>query len=225
VTLSAQHLTLTRGKTRLVSGLSLAVEPRQLWLLEGPNGSGKTTLLRALAGLTPADEGEIVWQTGADRASVRSNARFASALAWCPHHAPWKDELTADENLTTSLALAGVTAAAAARHAALAGVGLAGQRQLPAKRLSQGQRKRLVLAWLALVKRPLWLMDEPQNALDEAGRALLHDALKSHMEQGGAAVVATHMPQNLEGIATGRLRLGDASPIVLPSGGEGPYAH
>ena len=81
---------------------------------------------------------------------------------------------------------------------ALAVVGLSRQRDIEARRLSQGQRQRLHLARLALAlrtqTRPLWLMDEPSAALDDAGTALLLQLLDTHLSRGGAAIVATHLP-------------------------------
>ena len=60
-------------------------------------------------------------------------------------------------------------------------------------RLSAGQRRRVGLARLAFAQRPLWLLDEPNTALDTAGQALFADLLDTHLAGGGCAVVATHL--------------------------------
>jgi heme exporter protein A len=60
--------------------------------------------------------------------------------------------------------------------------------------LSQGQRRRIGLARLILVHRPLWILDEPVTALDSAALALLGSMVTEHLERGGAAVAATHAP-------------------------------
>ena len=63
--------------------------------------------------------------------------------------------------------------------------------------LSQGQRRRIGLARLSLVSRPLWLLDEPLAALDAAGAELLARLLAVHLANGGLAVAATHAPLGL----------------------------
>ena len=65
--------------------------------------------------------------------------------------------------------------------------------------LSQGQKQRLVLARFALAtqepsRRPLWLLDEPSAALDRSGATMLDELLEQHLDHGGAAIVATHLP-------------------------------
>ena len=75
---------------------------------------------------------------------------------------------------------------------ALAQVGLEKRRQLPARRLSAGQRRRIGLARLALDPARLWALDEPLTALDDEGQAFFTRLLERHVASGGVAVVATH---------------------------------
>jgi heme exporter protein A len=82
------------------------------------------------------------------------------------------------------------------RHA-LDAVALGQRRSLPARVLSQGQRRRIGLARLSLLHRPLWILDEPVTALDAAGIALLAKLVADHLEDGGLAVAATHAPLGL----------------------------
>ncbi len=113
-------------------------------------------------------------------------------MTYIGHAAALKDELTAEENLAS---LASLHARSADRDAIGTGArlwSLERQRALPARALSQGQRRRIGLARLALVPRPLWILDEPTAALDAAGVALLCDLLGAHLAQGGIAIIATH---------------------------------
>src|SRR5205085_4911398 len=103
-----------------------------------------------------------------------------------------KDELSASENLMAQVALAGMRVTAEQIVAALERVQLSRQRSLPARVLSQGQRRRIGLARLTLVKKPLWILDEPTTALDSEGVTLLTSLLREHLDGNGSAIVATH---------------------------------
>ena len=178
-----------RGDARLFSGVSLSLGPGTALFVRGPNGSGKTTLLRILAGATQAAAGRVLWrgeQVGPFHPALRASAIFIG-------HAPaLKDELTAEENLASLATLHGAPAERAAVLEALNAWSLSRQRALPARVLSQGQRRRVALARLWLLSRPLWLLDEPATALDAAGQVTLRDALAAHLAARGIAVIATH---------------------------------
>jgi heme exporter protein A len=187
--LEAHDLAARRGDAELFSGVSLALGPGAALFVRGPNGSGKTTLLRILAGITQAAQGRVLWRgepVGPFHPALRACAVFIG-------HAPaLKDELTAEENLASLTTLQGVHAEPGALLEALNAWSLSRQRALPARVLSQGQRRRVSLARLRLLSRPLWLLDEPATALDEAGRVTLQDTLAVHLAAGGIAVIATH---------------------------------
>jgi heme exporter protein A len=187
--LEAQDLAARRGDAPLFSGLSFSLEAGAALVVRGPNGSGKTTLLRILIGMTQAAAGRVLWRG-------KRVAPFDPALRACTvfiGHAPaLKDELTAEENLASLAQLQGARAERAAMLEALETWSLARQRALPARVLSQGQRRRVSLARLRLLARPLWLLDEPATALDDAGHVTLRAALDVHLAGGGIAVIATH---------------------------------
>jgi heme exporter protein A len=157
----------------------------------GPNGSGKTTLLRIIAGLTAPAEGEVRWR----RRSVRPfDPRLRGSVAFNGHLAALKDELTAAENLALAVALDDRPAAQDAITGALDAVALSRQRALPVRVLSQGQRRRIGLARLRLVRRPLWILDEPLTALDADGIGILASLLDRHLDSGGLCIAASHQP-------------------------------
>jgi heme exporter protein A len=122
-----------------------------------------------------------------------------AAVTYIGHAAALKDELTAEENLASLASLHDGSATSDAIGAALALWSLERQRALPARALSMGQRRRIGLARLALVPRPLWILDEPAAALDTAGVALLCDMIGMHLAQGGMAIIATHQDIALSG--------------------------
>ena len=184
--LKVDNLSCSRGPRRLFTGVSFTAAPGEWIRVIGPNGSGKTTLLRALAGLTRPDAGSIDW-SGA--------TPLSESCAWLGHAPGWKDSLTVTENLRLGWALDGELANDAnVANQALSRAGLERQRNLAIARLSQGQKKRLHLARLTRSTRPLWLLDEPTAALDDAGAQMFCELVSEHLAKGGIAVVATHLP-------------------------------
>jgi heme exporter protein A len=92
---------------------------------------------------------------------------------------------------------------------ALATLELDGLADLPAAYLSAGQRRRLSIARLVAVERPIWLLDEPTTALDRAGEEKLAKLMRAHLAAGGLIVAAAHGPIGLD--AARELRLGTAA--------------
>jgi heme exporter protein A len=187
--LEARHLAAARGTARLFDDLSFGVHAGEVLLVRGPNGAGKTTLLRILAGLARPVAGQLALD---GEPLDPHDARLRACLAFLGHAPAHTDELSAFENLAALVALAGVPASASAIHDALAAAGLARVRDLPARALSQGQRRRVGLARLAAVERALWILDEPATALDAAATGWVEGLLAGHAARGGMAIVATH---------------------------------
>lgn len=156
----------------------------------GPNGAGKTSLLRLLCGLTAPEYGEVRWR-GQDISSERES--FHRALLYLGHAPAISDLLTPFENLRFALAASGDVAERSACNEALARIGLGAQRDLPARVLSQGQRRRVALARLFLsAQRPLWILDEPFTALDVRAVEDLAQTLSQHCDAGGTVVLTSH---------------------------------
>ncbi len=192
--LEVHDLAAQRGHARLFAGLSFEVGPGHALVVTGANGTGKTTLLRMLAGLSLPAAGEIRWD---GRPVVPFDPALRASIAFAGHATALKDELTAEENLTALAELSGESVSSEAIRDALAAVALSARRSLPARVLSQGQRRRIGLARLSLLARPLWILDEPVTALDAAGAELLTTMVAAHLDRGGMAVAATHAPLGL----------------------------
>ena len=178
---------IERGQQVLVDGLDFSVAAGSALMLRGPNGSGKSTLLRALLGLTPVQAGQIQWQD--DRFAPGSGRLCAHAL-WLGHAHGLKGELSAIDNLELLAGLDGTRPTRAQLRQVLERVALGKRPNVETRRLSQGQRQRLALA----PHRPLWLLDEPSAALDTEGSTLLDTLLEEHLDGGGSALIATHLP-------------------------------
>lgn len=197
--LSALDLACRRGGREVFAGLGFAVASGEALSITGRNGSGKSSLLRLIAGLIRPAGGRIVWEGGDPEQTLGEQAHYLG------HQDALKPSLTVLENLQFWSRFLGDERAAP--EAALAAVGLDGLEQLPAAYLSAGQKRRLSLARLVTVKRPIWLLDEPTSALDTSAQERLAQLMREHLAQDGLILAATHGPI---GLATAReLRLGD----------------
>ena len=198
-TLTARDLRLERGSRTIINDLSFSIESGQALILRGANGSGKTSLLRILAGLTLPDAGAVFWN--GEQLSALS-AKWRGTALYLGHVNALKDDFSAHENLLDALSIDGISITPTAQLAALGKVGLLEQRQVLARRLSQGQKRRVGLARLSLAlshtsHKPLWLLDEPTNALDSEGVLLFTDLIGNHLGRGGIACIATHLALNI----------------------------
>ena len=183
--LHTSALACERGGLRLFSGLEFSLPPGGLLRVRGANGSGKTTLLRTLAGLTRPSEGAVRWRGEPIGEDYRKEMLFLG------HAAGVKDELTVLENLEFAVQLSGSNDSDCKR--ALEQLGITRLAGLPARYLSQGQRRRAALARLALSAQvPLWLLDEPFAALDRDGIERLRALCAAHLAAGGLLVLTSH---------------------------------
>ncbi|MGB4115572.1 MAG: cytochrome c biogenesis heme-transporting ATPase CcmA [Polaromonas sp.] len=188
--LTLSDLSCTRGGRQLFSGVTHRVLPGQLLRVQGPNGAGKTSLLRMLCGLLAPTDGQVLW-CGDKLNSQRDS--FGRSLVYLGHAAALKDELSPLENLADACALGGHPTDAAAALTALRAAGLRGHERTPARRLSQGQKRRSALARLALSQAAaLWVLDEPFNALDTAATAWLTGLIEAHLQRAGMVVLTSH---------------------------------
>ena len=172
--------------------------------LTGPNGSGKTSLLRILCGLLAPAEGQVKWEG----ANIRTlGEEYFTAVTYLGHRHGVKDELSAVENLRISNALNGIEVSKQRARAVLEQIGLAGRDLLPARLLSEGQRRRVALARLLVCNTKLWLLDEVMTSLDKGAVALVRSLIENHLAGGGIAIVATHQELELSAALTQRLEL------------------
>ena len=202
-----------RGDRRLFRDVNFSLKPGTLLQITGPNGSGKTSLLRIVCGLTAPESGEIRWHG----AKIRSlDEEYSHNIAYIGHRIAVKEELNSLENLRISSGLAGCELSRGQAQQALARVGLAGRENLPARFLSEGQRRRSALARLINCNAALWVLDEVLASLDHAAVTLVESLIAEHLNKGGMAIVATH--QELH-ISTGLLQRLELEPVP---GGAAP---
>ncbi|HWA88506.1 MAG TPA: heme ABC exporter ATP-binding protein CcmA [Rhizomicrobium sp.] len=182
--LAVDDVTGIRGGRMLFRGLSFSVAAGQALAVEGANGAGKTSLLRMIAGFIAPAAGTIRF------GDIEDGEERGKRVGWLGHHDAVKAQMTVRETLAFFARLHGGGEVGSAMET----VGLARLADLPGQYLSAGQRKRVSLARLLLVARPLWLMDEPLASLDAAGKTIAASLIAAHVASGGVAVVATHEP-------------------------------
>jgi len=200
--LGVEKLHVWRGERHVLKGLSFTLSPGELLHILGPNGSGKTTLLRVVCGLLRPEMGEVSWQ-GRPISQVR--AEYQDSLAFASHEPALKADLTAIENLHFAVGLKRRVSSQGLRDS-LQRTGVAECGDLPARVLSAGQRRRVSMARILAMDASLWILDEPFTNLDAPGTQLFLGLLRSHVEQGGAALVVAHQELAL-GIDIRRLEL------------------
>jgi heme exporter protein A len=209
-----------RGGRDVFSDLDFEVAAGEALAVTGPNGSGKTSLLRLIAGLLTPAGGSIALEGGETELTLAEQAHYLGhrdalkpALSVLENLAFWRDFLgggITDAGVDVPPSLAQILAQSLAQNLArsLASVGLDHATDLPAAFLSAGQRRRLSIARLVAVWRPVWLLDEPTTALDTAGQSLFSTLMHSHLATGGIIIAATHGPL---GVEARELRIGGAA--------------
>ncbi len=178
--LAVQNLSVARGGIAVLEGLTFTLKTGQALILRGPNGIGKTTLLRSIAGLQPALGGRI--------------DAPEDSIAYAAHSDGIKHVLSVRENLEFWAAVFGTGDIAPA----LAAFALEPLANRPAGALSAGQKRRLGLARLLVSARPIWVLDEPTVSLDVDAVAMFADAIRTHLADGGIALIATHIDLGLD---------------------------
>ena len=177
--LNVTDLTIARGGMPVLAGVSFELAAGQALILRGPNGVGKTTLLRTIAGLQPALSGEV---TGAE-----------DQIAYAAHSDGLKAMLSVHENLTFWAEVFGQSDI----EPALEAFDLNDLAERLAGTLSAGQKRRLGLARLLVTARPIWILDEPTVSLDTASVDMFGCAVRTHLQNGGMALIATHIDLGL----------------------------
>jgi zinc transport system ATP-binding protein len=171
--LSARHICVRYGATEALHDVSLAIAAGEIVTILGPNGSGKSTLLRALLGIIPVAEGQVLRQAGLRIGYVPQKLGIDRSMP-----------ITVRRFLSLP-----VRVSDAAATEALARVDMAGQEAKQMSALSGGQLQRVLLA-RALIDRPALLMlDEPTQGLDQPGEAAFYRLIEEVRETTGAAIL------------------------------------
>jgi heme exporter protein A len=196
--LHLQNLACMRGGKTLFADLSVVLEPGHLLRITGSNGAGKSSLLRMLCGLLTPSMGSIQW--GANSIDADRDF-FHTQLIYLGHTPALKGDLSAEENIMAAGSLSGDVITSSMARAALVNSGLGHLASRLARTFSQGQKQRVALARLQLAQdRPLWLLDEPFNALDHDANEALQALIQGHLSRGGMVALSSHQVVALDQI-------------------------
>lgn len=189
-----------RGEETVFSGVSFALSDGEALVVTGENGSGKSTLLKVVAGLLPAQAGQVALEGGGE-----DWPGVPAACHYLGHENAMKPALTVAENLAFWQEFSGAPHLTV--DEALEEIGLQETARLPFGYLSTGQRRRIAIAKLLVSYRPVWLLDEPTAGLDARSERRFAALIEAHREDGGIVVAATHVELGIGG-AQG-LRMGE----------------
>lgn len=188
--LTVNHVQVIRGSVSLFLGVSFTLLPGQLLIIAGGNGAGKSSLLAAAVGLLTPAAGYITRQ---------------AEVFYLGHRRGLRLDLTVLENLQQDIRYPVDCNRLAS---GLIACGLNQLQSQPLRALSAGQQQRVALAKLWLTQAPLWVLDEPLEALDADMRAVIESRVQHHLLEGGAALVATHIPLVNQTMITQVIELG-----------------
>ena len=185
-----QQLACERGGRLVFAGLDFTARSGRMLVLRGPNGAGKTSLLRLIAGLIEPAGGSLTLE----EADLPADAQLGEHVHFIAHQNAIKPHLSVEETLKFWASFFG---AGDPGHAMQA-MNLEQLASYQAQLLSAGQKRRLCLARLALVEKPVWLLDEPTVGLDTASQQLLADMMTRHLQREGIIIASTHIDLPVE---------------------------
>ena len=197
--LSAKHLSFCRNDNPIVTKLSFELNEGECLHVAGANGSGKTSLLRILVGLQTGYEGKIFWQN-----QLASKTYYAQ-LHYLAHLNGLKSGLTVKENLTWMLQLADQSLDGL--QETLMQAGLQPYENFMVQHLSQGWQRRVALFRCQILRKKIWILDEPFNALDKSAITWFIEIMKIHLNQQGMIIFTHHqvISDDLQSLITRRL--------------------
>lgn len=191
--LIVENLLLERGGREIISSLGFEIVAGEALIVTGENGAGKSTLLRGVAGLLPLREGKVHLY---DENGKPFETPVRELCHYLGHDNAMKSALSVGENLSFWREFC--TDPWLTVWEALEEVELGQTHDLPYHYLSSGQKRRIAIARLLVTERPVWILDEPTSGLDAHSVKVFATLCRSHCENGGILITATHHDLGLE---------------------------
>jgi heme exporter protein A len=184
--LTVDNLSFFKDDKKIFSNLGFSISLNSALIIKGKNGCGKSSLLKIIAGISKAKNGKILWGE-TDVENFRDD--FNGDSQFLGHKNFLKPEISVFQNLKFYAELSGTEMLV---PAALKFFGLENLADEKVKKLSAGWQKRVQLAKLLCCPATIWLLDEPSNNLDKAGKEMLHGLIKTRIKEDGLVIMVTH---------------------------------
>lgn len=196
------HVTKEIKKNLILEDINYTFEEGRIYGLCGPNGSGKTMILRMISGLVVPSDGRI----RINGQELHKDISFPPSIGIIIEHMELLPNMNAAENLRL-LAKIKKTAGEDDIKTALDRVGLHTDKKV--KKYSLGMKQRLNIAQAVFEKPDIILLDEPTNALDDDGVALIYRLLEEEKERGACIIMATHNKSDFSTVCDTILKVSD----------------
>ncbi len=184
-------------RLRAVDGVSFQVEPGEVFGLLGPNRAGKTTLVKLLLALCRPTAGQVLrfGRPSSERDTLKR-------VGYIHENQAFPRYLTARALLEYYGALSLLTEPVVKQRVPtlLERVGLADRAEEPISRFSKGMVQRLGVAQALLNEPDLLVFDEPSEGLDQPGRQMVRDVVRTQKQQGKSALFVSHVLNEVEQI-------------------------
>ncbi len=183
--ITGKNLSCIRGMKYVYGKVNFTVDAGEILVVVGKNGCGKTSLLKTIAGFLKPSSGQITISCADDLQSL-------DIIHYIGTSSSLKKQLTVRENLTFWSKM--LDSDADNIDKAIKSFGLDEMSNSQISYLSSGQIKRCSLARLLLAERKIWILDEPETALDNDSLNRFIDIVTNHVKNNGIAIIASHRP-------------------------------
>lgn len=188
----------------IIRQVSFRLERGKLLQVIGDNGSGKSTLLKLLTGLLRFDEGKVLWNF--DSSSNGDIHQCKQHISYLGHQNGLKKDMSVLENIELSFMALSERWPDKSWYESeevnrlLTALDLYDLRHRLIKTLSFGQRRKVALARIILLNKPMWVLDEPFVGLDEKTTHYVKNKLEAHCENNNSVIITSHGQQAFESI-------------------------
>lgn len=181
------NLTFARGNSLIFKDISFSIKPGEVMVIQGPNGKGKTTLLLNIIQLLDPLNGDV----RLNGQKIDSQTASDCFLYLGENHFAY-DQMTLSQNIDYWLSIHNVVFTKEIINKSIKY--LFGELNLDKKfyQLSFGQKKKLQLLLLMLVNKPIWILDDPFNGLDNNTIKKITTLLVKKVENKGSIIIASH---------------------------------
>ena len=195
--IEVNNLSFARGNTLIFKNINFKISPGELLLIQGANGVGKTTLLSNIVNFTDPLKGSITYN-----GSAIDNHTASQSFLYIGETNFAHDSLTLNQNIEYWLSIHNVKFDKSVKDKSVNFFFQDLNLDKKFYQLSFGQKKKLQLLLLMLVNKPIWILDDPFNGLDNKSIINVHSLLKKKLENKGIIILTSHQDINLNNYKT-----------------------